>query len=74
MLSSTKSPSQPEPAASAPVPFFCGCCELPFARLQNGVLVIQSNHHGEKHQNVIAVAELVRLAEVGNLERVDNGA
>lgn len=38
----------------------CTCCGLPFATVQNGVVVIQSKHHGETHTNVVAVAELMK--------------
>ena len=42
-------------------PLRCNCCGLPFARVQNGALVIESHHHGQRHVNVISVAELRRL-------------
>jgi hypothetical protein len=50
-------------------------CGLPFARLQNGVLVVQSKHHGQKHVNGVAVAELVKLCreEGAPYERGCNG-
>ncbi len=41
--------------------FQCSCCKLPFARIQNGVLIIESRHHGEKHTNVISLADLIQL-------------
>lgn len=41
----------------------CGCCGLPFARVQNGCLVVQSSHHGESHVNVIPLDEVRRLLE-----------
>lgn len=41
-------------------------CGLPWGRLSNGVLIIESRHHGQTHTNVIAVAELQRLA-AGNV-------
>ena len=40
----------------------CSCCGLPFAVLQNGALVVQSQHSGNKHTNAISLAELARLA------------
>jgi hypothetical protein len=43
----------------------CECCGLPFARLVNGCIVVESRHHGEKHQNAIAVDELVKLRQGG---------
>jgi hypothetical protein len=50
--------------------FECSCCKLPFARIQNGALVIDSRHHGERHTNVIALAELVRLVPVAEMQRL----
>jgi hypothetical protein len=41
----------------------CTECGLPYARVVNGVLVVESRHHGEKHTSVIAIAELDKLAE-----------
>jgi hypothetical protein len=43
----------------------CAACGLPWARLQNGVLMVQSKHHGEKHVNGIAVTRLVELCHEG---------
>jgi hypothetical protein len=40
----------------------CAICRLPFAKLRNGVLIVESRHHGAVHVNVIAVHELARLA------------
>lgn len=42
-------------------PFRCRVCGLPFARLQNGSLLVESKHHGEKHVNVVSVWDLVLL-------------
>lgn len=39
----------------------CTCCNLPWARIENGVLVVRSRHHGEPHENFIALEELSRL-------------
>jgi hypothetical protein len=41
----------------------CGRCDLPFARIQNGVLVIDSPHRGAMHLNVITLEELRHMAE-----------
>lgn len=41
----------------------CECCGLPFARLVNGAIIVESRHHGERHQNVVAVDELVKLRQ-----------
>ena len=40
----------------------CAECGLPFGRVQNGVLIVESRHHGETHTNAIAVQRLQRLA------------
>lgn len=52
--------------------FECSCCKLPFARIQNGVLIIESRHHGEKHTNVIALAELLRMISADEAQRQRN--
>ena len=51
--------------------FRCYKCNLPFARLQNGAIVIESRHHGEKHTNSISVWDLVLLVikSVASIER-----
>lgn len=51
--------------------FRCYKCDLPFARLQNGSIVIESRHHGEKHVNSISVWDLVLsvLKSVASIER-----
>jgi len=36
-------------------------CHFPFARIQNGVLVIESRHHGESHVNVITMEEVAAV-------------
>lgn len=41
----------------------CACCGLPFARLQNGCLVVESKHSGERHVNAISVEQLVRISQ-----------
>lgn len=40
----------------------CAVCNLPWAKIRNGVLIVESRHHGAVHVNVIAVNELERLA------------
>lgn len=40
----------------------CACCGLPWAKVCNGVLIVESRHHGGVHVNVIAVNELERVA------------
>lgn len=51
--------------------FRCYKCDLPFARLQNGSIVIESRHHGEKHVNSISVWDLVLLVlkSVASIEK-----
>ena len=39
----------------------CTECGTPVAALQNGCLVIESKHHGEKHLNAFSVWELVLM-------------
>lgn len=39
----------------------CGACRLPFAKIINGALVIESVHHGERHRNAIGIDHLLRL-------------
>jgi len=39
----------------------CGQCGLPWAKICNGVLVVESRHHGDRHVNVIALTEIERL-------------
>lgn len=38
----------------------CAICGLPWAKIRDGVLIVESRHHGEIHVNVIAVNELER--------------
>jgi hypothetical protein len=40
----------------------CEICKLPWAKIRNGVLIVESRHHGAVHVNVIAVSELEKLA------------
>jgi hypothetical protein len=42
----------------------CSCCNLPFAKLQFGRLVIQSKHHGDDHTNALNVEELESILEL----------
>lgn len=39
----------------------CDCCGLPYARIQQGALVVESRHHGDKHTNVVALEALLEL-------------
>ena len=41
----------------------CGVCGLPWAKVQNGVLIVESHHHSDKHTNVMPLDELKRMAE-----------
>ncbi len=38
-------------------------CGLPYARIENGCIIIESRHHGETHQNVMPLATLVEMAD-----------
>lgn len=42
----------------------CTCCNLPFARLQFGRLVVQSKHYTEPHTNALTLDDLKRLVAV----------
>lgn len=42
--------------------FLCTCCRRPFARVEHGMLIIESRHGGEKHVNAIPLSEIVKLA------------
>jgi hypothetical protein len=39
----------------------CRYCGLPFAALQNGVLIIESKHNSTKHVNVLTLEVLQQL-------------
>jgi hypothetical protein len=39
----------------------CSCCNLPYAEVKNGVLVIVSRHSGDRHINALALADVERL-------------
>jgi len=41
----------------------CASCVLPWARIENDVLIVESRHHGAIHVNVIPIQELVRIVE-----------
>lgn len=41
----------------------CAHCDLPWGRIQGGVLIIKSRHMGDEHTNVIAIDELMHLVE-----------
>jgi len=39
----------------------CAICNLPWAKIRNGVLIVESRHHGAVHVNVIAVDEVAQM-------------
>lgn len=39
----------------------CSCCDLPFATIQRGVLMVNSRHHGDKHVNVVTIRDLIEM-------------
>lgn len=41
----------------------CDECNLPYARVQDGVLVIESRHYGVKHTNVIRLEDMIELLQ-----------
>jgi hypothetical protein len=50
----------------------CATCELPFARVQNGVLIVESRHHGQIHVNTIPIAALMQHhAQLTESEKVN---
>jgi len=40
----------------------CAECGLPWARLQDGVLIVESRHHGETHVNALPARRLLAMA------------
>ena len=42
----------------------CTCCDLPFARLQFGRLVVESKHHGDVHTNALTLENLEKILEL----------
>jgi hypothetical protein len=44
--------------------FLCSCCNLPFAKLQFGRLVIQSKHHSDNHSNSLGPDDLESILEL----------
>ena len=57
------------------IPLPCTTCGLPFGRIENGCLVIESRHHGEKHVNVMALTKVIELAggRTGSSASAHNG-
>jgi len=46
-------------------------CGLPWARIENGCLVVVSRHHGERHVNQIALPDLLAaMCGPGQLARI----
>ena len=48
----------------------CHICGLPWGRLQDGVLIIESRHHGEKHTNAVMVEKLLEVCQEVSGEQV----
>jgi hypothetical protein len=42
----------------------CACCNLPYAKLQFGRLVIQSKHYRDNHSNSLSLEELESILEL----------
>jgi hypothetical protein len=42
----------------------CACCDLPYAKLQFGRLVLQSKHHGDDHTNGLEPQDLECILEL----------
>lgn len=49
----------------------CHGCKSPFAIIANGTLIIESTHHGKKHQNTVSIAYLVAVMDI--LKRKQTG-
>ncbi len=41
----------------------CIICGIPWATIQDGMLIVKARHRGRTHTNRIAIAELVELAK-----------
>lgn len=39
----------------------CACCGQPWARLEDGALIVESRHSGKVHVNKVTVAALMAL-------------
>ena len=55
----------------------CSCCNMPFAKMQFGRLVIQSKHYSGFHTNAITLEELktlVAVLEGGKIKEVPERA
>lgn len=49
----------------------CRTCGIPFAALQNGAIVVESRHHGQRHTNTIAIVDLLAsVCRLGELQEV----
>lgn len=40
----------------------CRECNLPWAEIHNGCLIVESRHHAQKHTNVIPIQTLIDLS------------
>jgi len=47
----------------------CPDCGLPFARVQDGVLVIETQHYGKRHTNVLRLEDVVQLLQERERQR-----
>lgn len=56
-----------------PVVLRCGCCGLPWARLENGALVVESRHSGQVHVNRLSVEALAALVAGNGATGATNG-
>jgi hypothetical protein len=52
----------------------CAECDVPFADIQIGALVIRSRHHGTEHKNVISLEWLERKLKEsrGECDKIDS--
>ena len=51
----------------------CGLCRLPYARIEQGGLWIQSRHNGDSHLNRVPDSVILQLAGLILLERMLGG-
>jgi hypothetical protein len=49
----------------------CSTCRLPFARIENGCLIIESRHHGSRHTNTISLDVLEEKVRRSHFEATE---
>lgn len=56
--------------ASESVTLRCSCCASPWATIQNGVFVVISHHHGNKHVNALKLEDVQRLLDEARMQEL----